>query len=315
MACAANVKRGIVLLALLVCGSAPLSAQIDNQLSAYTGANATGYLQPLADAFGADLNAGIFRSASIPHLRPTIRLEVEAMSVFFGTDDKTFLAATEGDFLPRRRVSVPTVVGSEKAVLVDGDGGTTFAFPGGLALHSFALAAPQLRVGGLYGTEAIIRYFAIKVGGGDEGDSKDEDLGDIGLFGIGLKHDISQWIPAPLPVDLSAGFFWQTFTVGKNKKGGHLMESKALSIGVQASRKLAFFFVPYTGLSYDTHSMKVAYDGELGDKDTIVHIDFDRSATMHLTLGLMLDTPGMNVFGEYNIAGQSSFSFGVGLGF
>ena len=310
---AAIVRRSCVVLALLVCVATPLSAQIESQLSAYTGANATGYLQPLANAFGADLNCGIFRSASIPHLRPSLRLEVQVMSVFFGDDDKTFMAVTEHGFSPEQRVSAPTVVGSEKAVLVDGDGGTSYAFPGGFDLHSFALAAPQLRVGGLYGTEAIFRFFALKVGGGDK--EGDKDLGDINFFGFGLKHDISQYMPPGIPVDLSAGFFWQRLSIGENEKGGHLMESNAFSIGVQASKKLGFFFVPYSGLSYDTHSMAVSYDSESGGVKKTENIDLDKTATLHFTLGLMLNTPGMNIFGEYNIASLSSFSFGVGLGF
>ena len=310
---AAIVRRSCVVLALLVCVATPLSAQIESQLSAYTGANATGYLQPLANAFGADLNCGIFRSASIPHLRPSLRLEVQVMSVFFGDDDKTFMAVTEHGFSPEQRVSAPTVVGSEKAVLVDGDGGTSYAFPGGFDLHSFALAAPQLRVGGLYGTEAIFRFFALKVGGGDK--EGDKDLGDINFFGFGLKHDISQYMPSGIPVNLSAGFFWQRLSIGENEKGGHLMESNAFSIGVQASKKLGFFFVPYSGLSYDTHSMAVSYDSESGGVKKTENIDLDKTATLHFTLGLMLNTPGMNIFGEYNIASLSSFSFGVGLGF
>jgi len=310
---AAIVRRSCVLLALLVCVATPLSAQIESQLSAYTGANATGYLQPLANAFGADLNCGIFRSASIPHLRPSLRLEVQVMSVFFGDDDKTFMAVTEHGFSPEQRVSAPTVVGSEKAVLVDGDGGTSYAFPGGFDLHSFALAAPQLRVGGLFGTEAIFRYFAIRVAGGDGEENK--DLGDINFFGFGLKHDISQYMPPGLPVDLSAGFFWQRLSIGENERGGHLMESNAFSIGVQASKKLAYFFVPYTGLSYDTHSMSVSYDTESDGTKKTENIDLDKTSTLHFTLGLMLNTPGMNIFGEYNIASLSSFSFGVGLGF
>jgi len=306
----AIVKRGIVVLALLVCVATPLSAQIEDQLSAYTGENATGYMQPLANALGADLNSGIFRSASIPHMRPTLRLEVQVMSVFFGTDDKTFRAVTEHGFSPEQRVAAPTVVGSEKAVPAGaGYGGTTYWFPGGLDLHSFALAAPQLRVGGLFGTEAIFRYFALKLEGGDK------DLGDISLFGLGLKHDISQYMPPGLPVDLSAGFFWQRFSLGKNQKGDHLTESNAFSLGVQASKKLGFFFVPYTGLSYDTHSMEVSYDSESSGEKKTVNVDFDKTSTVHFTLGLMLNTPGMNIFGEYNLASLSSFSLGVGLGF
>lgn len=304
------VRKGFALFVLIVCLAPPVSAQINDQLSAYTGANATGYLQPLANAFGADLNTGIFRSASIPRMHPTLRLEIEVMSVIFGDGDKTFRAVTENGFTPAQRVEAPTIVGSEKAVLVDGDGGTTYAFPGGFNLHSFALAAPQLRIGGIYGTEAIIRYFALKISG--EG-KESKDLGDIGLFGLGLKHSISQHIA--MPVDVSAGFFWQRFSLGKNNEGDHLMTSNAFSFGVQASKKFAMFFVPYAGLSYDTHKMDLAYDSKATGTEKTVDVNFEGTSTMHLTLGLMFNAPGMNLFGEYNVASQSSFSFGVGFGF
>ena len=46
---------------ILLPAASPSFSQIEDQLSAYTGRNATGYLQPLADAFGADLNDGLFQ--------------------------------------------------------------------------------------------------------------------------------------------------------------------------------------------------------------------------------------------------------------
>ena len=114
MAFGGLLKKGFGSLVLLLCLAAPLSAQIEDQLSAYTGANATGYLQPLANAFGADLNSGIFRSASIPRMRPKIRLEFQVMSVLFGDDDKTFRAITERGFTPQTYANAPTVVGPEE---------------------------------------------------------------------------------------------------------------------------------------------------------------------------------------------------------
>jgi len=304
---AAIVRRGIVLVALLTCLAPPLSAQIEDQISAYTGKNAEGYLQPFADAFGANLNSGIFRSASIPRMGVNIRLEVEVMGVIFSDDLRTFSAITERGFSPEQRVDAPTVVGSEKAVIIEGDGGTSFAFPGGFNLHSFAVAAPQLRIGAVHGTEAIFRYFSLNTG--------DTDIGDLSLFGIGLHHSISQYLPPTIPVDLAAGFFWQRFNVGENKAGDKLIETSALSIGVQASKRFARFFVPYSGLSYDTFSMDVSYESSSEDSDTIIDLAFDRTSTLRMTLGLLINFPGVNLFAEYGLASQSSFSFGIGLGY
>jgi Family of unknown function (DUF6588) len=303
----ALLKRGIPLLALLACIAAPLSAQIEGQLSAYTGKNASGYLQPLADAFGADLNSGIFRVGSIPKTGLTVRLELQIMGVIFADDDRTFSAITERGFTPEKRVSAPTVVGSEKAAVVEGDGGTSFAFPGGFNLNSFAVAVPQLRIGSIYGTQAIFRYFSVRIG--------DEDLGKLGLFGFGLRHSISQYLGPEWPVDLAAGFFWQKFTVGKNEKGDNLISSNAFSMGVQASKRFVRFVVPYSGLSYDTHSMDVSYESKASGSKEYIDIAFDKTSTMHFTLGLMLDFPVLNLFGEYGFASHNSFSFGMGFGY
>ena len=294
------VRKGIVFFVLLVCVAPPLAAQIEDQLSAYTGKNATGYLQPLVDAIGANLNSGIFRSASIPKIGVNIRLEVQVMGVIFSDDDKTFNAITERGFIPEQSYPLaPTVVGSTKAAYFYKGGGTA-VFPGGLDLHSLALAVPQLRIGAFYGTEAIFRYFSINAG--------DTDIGDIGLFGFGLRHSISQYLGPKLPVDLAAGFFWQKFTLGED-----LISSNAFSVGVQASKRFARFLVPYSGLSYDTFSMDVSYKNEAEDLD--IDLNFDRMSTMRLTIGLLVNFPGLNVFGEYGIASQSSFSFGVAFGY
>jgi hypothetical protein len=312
------LKKGFVSLVLLLCLAPPISAQIEDQLSAYTGANATGYLQPFSSAFGADLNTGIFRAASIPKMHPKIRLEFQVMSVIFGDDDKTFRAVTERGFSPKTYANAPTVVGSGKALIVEGDGGTAFAFPGGFDLHSFALAAPQLRAGGVFGTEVIFRYFALDVGGSkdseDSEDSGNSSLGKISLFGIGLKHNMSQYLPPGIPVDLSAGFFWQSFSMGENKQGDKLISSHAFSIGVQASKKVAMFLEPYTGVSYDTNSMNVSYESEATGSTTSIDIDFEKESSLHLTLGLALELPVVKGFAEYNIAGMNSFAFGLGFG-
>ena len=55
---------GTALLVLLL--AAPLAAQVEDHLSAYTGDNAEGYLDPLIGAIGGSMNAGLFRSAYIP---------------------------------------------------------------------------------------------------------------------------------------------------------------------------------------------------------------------------------------------------------
>ncbi len=291
---------GCVVLVLIA--SIPASAQIEDAISAYTGANAEGYLEPLAQAIGANLNNALFHSAHVPEGGLHVSLELGLMAVLFSDDDGTFSATTEMGFSPETTVdNASTVVGPTGAIIVDGDGGTAFAFPGGFDLASFALAAPQLRIGSFKGTEALIRYMAFDTG--------DVEIGDVDLQGYGLRHSISQYFPG-LPVDIAAGIMYQRF-----KLGDDLIDATAFSFGAQASMKLPLVFAtiePYAGLSMDTFKMDVEYDDEDGDP---VSVKFDSRSTAHLTLGLHAQVTVVSLYGEYNIAEQSGFAFGMGFGF
>ena len=290
---------GCVVLVLIA--SIPASAQIEDAISAYTGANAEGYLEPLAQAIGANLNSALFHSAHVPEGGLHVSLELGLMAVLFSDDDETFMATTEMGFSPETTVEAPTVVGPGGAIIVPGDGGTAFPFPGGFNLASLALAAPQLRIGSFKGTEALIRYMAFDTG--------DVEIGDVDLQGYGLRHSISQYFPG-LPVDIAAGIMYQRF-----KLGDDLIDATAFSFGAQASMKLPLVFAtiePYAGLSMDTFQMDVAYDDEDNDP---VSVEFDSRSTAHLTLGLHAQVTVVSLYGEYNIAEQSGFAFGIGFGF
>jgi hypothetical protein len=303
-----SVRSRVVTVLIVLLGAtgvSPAAGQIEDQLSSYTGRNAEGYLKPLADAFGADLNSGLFHSAHIPRSGVTLTLEFPIMAVFFGDDDRTFSATTEGNFTPEQTTSAPTVVGSGEVKLVTGDGGTRFAFPGGFNLHSFALAVPQLRIGCFMGTQALIRYIAFNIG--------DEELGDISLFGFGLRHSISQYLSPAFPVELTGGFFWQSLNIGENQQGKSLLSSSAFSIGVQASRRFVVI-EPYAGLSLDRHSLDVAYTSEVAGSTLDIDLDFEPTTTLHLTLGLCLNLTYFKAYIDYNVASQSSMSFGGVLG-
>ena len=295
---------------LLLCLVLPAAAGIEDQLSAYTGDNATGYLQPIANALGASLNDGFFRSAYIPPSGLHVSLEVRAMGVMFSEDDETFAAVPEGGFLPDDAVDAPTIVGDGDAIIVEGDGGAQFAFPGGMEQHSFALAVPQLRISSVKGSELVIRYAAAEVGDGEE-------IGDISFWGFGLRHSISQYLREDFPADLALGFLYQSLSVGKSEGSGDLISSTALTLGAQASKRYTKGFAtfePYAGIGIDSFKMDVTYDSDSGEDTTENELDFERDTNFHLTLGVAFNLSIINLHADYSIAGQNSFSFGLALG-
>ena len=282
------------ILALLA--AAPASAQVEDALSAYTGPNAEGYLQPIVDAIGANLNDAFFYSAYIPETGARFSFEVAVMSVIFSDNQKTFQATTEGGFIPTQTVAAPTVIGSTQPVTVNGQGGTTFTFPGGFDLSSFALAVPQLRIGAVKGTDALIRFFAA--------DISDNEISKVDLFGVGVRHSLSQYFDSP--VALAVGALWQTFSLGDN-----FVDSDAFSIGLQASKRFSLL-EPYAGFSYDYFKLDLTYASDVTNED--VTVNFDAITTVRLTLGLSLNYKIGQAFAEYDIASTNSFAFGLTLG-
>jgi hypothetical protein len=230
------------------------------------------------------------------------------MSVFFTDEDRTFFATTEGDFRPEQTVEVPTVVGRNEAVYVEGENSTTYAFPGGFDLDSFSFAVPQLRIGSVYGTDVLIRYFAFNPG--------NVGFGALNLYGFGLQHSISQYIVARIPVDLAAGLFWQRFSMGRNERGDDLTTAEAFTAGLQVSKRIGEI-EPYATISYETFSMNVEYVARMISfiDETFYYDDvefsFHSSKNYRVTLGMSFHIAFLSAHGEYNIGGQNSLSFGL----
>ena len=296
------LTRGVALCVLVLFLASPVSAQLGNQLSSYTGRNASGYLEPLVDAFGADLNAGLYHSARISRGGLHLSLEFLFMSVRFAESDKTFMATTEQGFRPEQTTEAPTVVGSKHAVYVDGESGTRFAFPGGFDLDSFDFAVPQLRIGSLYGTEALFRFALLYTG--DNG-----ELGSFNLYGLGLRHSISQYLDN-FPIAASVGAFWQRFSMGENERGDDLVKAEAFTLGLQVSKRFSWF-EPYAGISYDNFDMDLSYVGDTEEDDIDMSLDSDNH--YRGTLGATINIAFLAAHGEYNIGGQDAFAIGLAL--
>ncbi len=301
----------LILVAVLVL-SFPIASHagdgtVQNQISVYTGANAQGYIQPLANAFGAALNSAFSYSAYIPPTSFHLSLEAPVMGVYFQDADKTFTATTESGFQPTTTTSkAPTVVGSGDAVIVSGTGGAQFAFPGGLDLHSFGLVVPQLRVSSLSGTEAVLRWVAYE--------NSDSDVGKISLFGIGGRHSISQYLGETSPLDLAVGFLWQTFKVGKNASDSDFVSTDAIVFQVQASKRAPVGFLtlePYATASYQKLSVDLAYEDANGAP---VAVSVDGENDLAFTLGAGLNFVAGHIWADYTFANTSNFSFGLALG-
>jgi hypothetical protein len=196
-------------------------------------------------------------------------------------------------------------VGATEGGVIDVDGAPDEEYVPGFDINSFAIATPQIRIGGFKGTEFIIRYIALDVG--------DVELGNMSLLGLGARHSISQYFDPEFPVDIAAGFMWQNFKLGEE-----LIDAQAMTFGVQGSKRFPAGFAiiePYVGVGYDMASMDVTYDFEGDDGAEPISLEMESDAAMRFTLGLHLQAAVVDLNAEYNIAGQNGFALGLGFAF
>ncbi|TCO06127.1 DUF6588 family protein [Natronoflexus pectinivorans] len=274
---------------------------VEELVSKYTSENGQKYMQPFADAFSANLNSGLFHNAGINKLGFQIYLGIETQLAVIPSSQKFMTATTEGDYFPSTRVeNVPTVFGpSEGKRIEDPNTGLVYVFPGGLDINYVPMITPQLTVGSVYGTDLTIRFAGTK---------KIEDVGDISLFGWGLRHSIDQYLP--LPFSSAIGFYNQRF------KFGDYLDASSSIISLQGSFSIQVITL-YGGLGYEMGSMKISYEYENLENGQTEEIRFDLTPgnTIRLTTGFGFNLGPVNLHAEYNLAKQSTISAGLGIGF
>jgi hypothetical protein len=292
------MKKGIIAAAFAaaLASTAPVSAgDIGTFVSKYTEENGKGYLQPFADAFGACMNSGLFQSAHISRVGLHLTIGVETMTALVADKQKTFMAETE-NFSPAKTVEAPTLFGAAENVSVAGNNGTTYTFPGGMNVKRLPLLAPQVTVGSIMGTDLTVRWFSMAIG---------EDFGDVKLFGWGIRHSLSQYMPLLPIVDVAVGYYSQSFKVGG------VVDATASLISLQGSVSQNIL-VLYGGIGLESSTLKIAYEPDKGGDE--IAFDLKGGNKMRMTFGAGLNFPGVKLHADYNIATINTLSLGIGFG-
>jgi hypothetical protein len=288
----------LALLAIAV--SAPVArAQLSDNLGALVGENAKRYLGPLPKAMSGTLNAAVFQTGDVPKHTVNVSLGVRMMAVGFDDKDRTYSPVTPSQITPTQSVQAPTVIGSPLAVYqVDQTSGARIDYPGGFDISKFAIAVPQLSIGSLFGTRAIVGWMSLDLG--------DADLGRFTYYGFGGQHSVSQYLPG-LPVDVAAGIFYQQFKIGSG-----LVDTRAWVANVTASKRFRML-EPYVGVGYDSFDMKASYKSTTTPGDEI-NVDFDPVTNAHFTAGVQALLAFTRLQAEVNVAAETGVAVGLSFG-
>ena len=204
----AKLRKGLMVLCICLSPGLYLSGQGAMMEFIYGGIDDAekilqAYLEPYANILGADLNAGWYNTAR-PHqlggLDLTASVSWAKAPASMLSFDVSGLDLT-GQLVPGGTSLAPTVAGSmdDRPVLsyaqsVDMGGGNMqeieyarFTLPNGAGVDFFPMPMIQLSVGLPLGTDVSVRFIPML---------QIREYGEIGLWGVGGRHSVSQWIPA-----------------------------------------------------------------------------------------------------------------------
>jgi len=310
------------------------------------------YITPYVNAFGTDLNGGWYNSAK-PHKPGGFDITFTTSVSKIPTKNQSFdLAGLTFNNLTvaGSNTIAPTIAGSKN----DGPGleyresGVTiasFSSPPGTGLPY--LPAPMLQAGiGLpFGTEIIGRFMP--------NISIPSTKAKIGLWGIGIKHSIFQYIKPldRLPVDLSFFFGYtklsssfgisvqplnydnlSTYSADDFKNQSLNITTRGYNISLVASTTLPVINL-YGSLGYSKSSTSAvfagpipipAYDPTLDitgpvvrdeDVKTIPDIEINNLSGLRSTIGFRLKLSVLTFNADYTYAKYSVYTAGIGFSF
>jgi hypothetical protein len=108
----------VVTLALAM--TVPVSAQsdVENAIIYFGEENVRGYIQPLADLYGAEINSGFFHSAAIPAEGFHFNIDFIGVGSAVKDEDKTYSAALPAGFADAT-AEQPTILGPRATLVTD----------------------------------------------------------------------------------------------------------------------------------------------------------------------------------------------------
>ncbi len=276
---------------------ATAQTELENALKQYSAETVTGYIQPVADLFGADMHAGYYHNAYIAPSGFSLGFDIIVMGSIVQDAQKFYTANTPAGFNPA----------TFKTATIFGGKGTTVSFAGlefkgsdGIFNTSiFPLAVPQLRLGSLYGSDLTLRFITIPAIG-------DNKVPVITLWGVGVRHSISQYI-SECPLDLAAGVYFNSFTVGD------LMNFKGFAVNAQASKSIKILIL-YGGIAYESSKMNLKYTSTDPTVPAGVDITLNGANNFRFTLGVGLSLGILKIFADANFGSVTNYSAGIGFG-
>ena len=285
--------------------AAPARAQsgLESVISQFSGAAIQGYIRPLAEALVGNLSVGYVNSTSAGR-KFSLSVELIGMTAAISETMRTYTAATPNGFQPST-VQAPTIFGGA-ATAVDHSTipGLSYRPSDGLVdAEYFPTLGPQIRLGGLLGTELVVRYASSAMVPVLE----EEDFPDLSILGIGVQHSISQYIKG-LPLDVSIGGSVNTL------KFGDIVDLRSTSFGLNVGKSFGVLGVS-GGLQSDGGTMNLTYTSTDPNGAGSVDVDVEVERSMRFRAGASMSLAFFRLFADAAFGDVTSYAAGLRFGF
>ena len=272
------------------------------------------YISPLGNGLGAALNNGWYNTAK-PHSLGGFDVTITASFVIVPANKKTFnIDDLEGVFSGEE---TPTILGSGygSEVTYEGD---TINMPKGLDIPYIPMPMLQAGVGLIKGTELDFRYMP---------KYKGQNFS-IGLLGVGVKHDILQWLPIvdkiPIDISIQAGYTKLNSEFILEDPSGNVsptqanLDISATTVNLILSKKLVMF-TPYLGAGYSstktTFNVKGNYyiAGLPINASDLTNIDFESRNDFRANIGFRFNIAVIALQANYTFIPIPTATLGIGI--
>ena len=279
------------------------------------------YLSPLGESLGAGLNNGWYNTAK-PHKLGGFDLTFTLNTVLVPKGKQNFNPDKINNF-SSEDATTPTILGKGEGATITYNG-FEFNMPDqGSALNILPVPMIGIGIGLIKKSEIDIRYVpTYKYNAGFVG------KGSIGLWGVGVKHDILQWIPLvgdafPMSLSLQAGHTSLNTDIEIKSQGVAQeveLAVKATTINLIASRKL-LMFTGYAGIGYNNSttsfdgktSFKLGAGSQVLDFNVPLEMKFDSQNEFRANIGFRFNITVFAIQANYTFSEYPTATLGVGV--
>ncbi len=293
------------------------------------------YMEPAFVGFGTGLNSGWYNTGK-PHKLLGFDLTVN-FNLAYVPSDAEFFTFNNADYqnvalVDAGRNEFPTLFGPNLSAddipelsfrdpdsqeeLLRITGPTGLGLDEDLGFNAVPTPMVQLGIGLIKNTELKLRLLPEQT----FGDPGEEFT--ISMFGIGIMHDVKQWVPGMklLPFDLSAFFGFNQLKTSFNVDSDNPDQVAKLDVNGYTfqgviSKKLALLTV-YAGLGFISSTtdftLEGTFDTEAGTFENPINFEYS-SGSPKLNFGARLKLLILTLHAEYALQDYNTLTVGVGL--